>query len=105
ADSLGLLLKLLGNEVRVAHDGLAAVDLANEFQPRVVLLDIGLPTLNGFEAAERIRQLPWGKQAIMIAVTGWGENVDRQRSKKAGFDYHLVKPVDPDVLTRLLQSL
>lgn len=105
ADSLGLLLKLLGNEVRVAHDGLAAVDLADEFQPRVVLLDIGLPTLNGFEAAERIRQLPWGKQAIMIAVTGWGETVDRQRSKKAGFDYHLVKPVDPDVLTRLLQSL
>jgi len=105
ADSLGLLLKLLGNEVRVAHDGLEAVALANEFQPRVVLLDIGLPTLNGFEAAERIRQQPWGKQAVMIAVTGWGESVDRQRSKKAGFDYHLVKPVDPDVLTRLLQSL
>jgi PAS domain S-box-containing protein len=105
ADSLGLLLRLLGNEVRIAHDGLAAVDLANEFEPRVVLLDIGLPTLNGFEAAKRIRQQPWGKQAVMIAVTGWGEPVDRQRSKKAGFDHHLVKPVDPDVLTRLLQSL
>ena len=105
ADSLGLLLKLLGNEVRIAHDGLAAVNLATEFEPRVVLLDIGLPTLNGFEAAERIRQQPWGKQAVMIAVTGWGETVDRQRSKKAGFDHHLVKPVDPDVLTRLLQSL
>ncbi len=105
ADSLGLLLKLLGNDVRIAHDGLAAVDLANEFEPRVVLLDIGLPTLNGFEAAERIRQQPWGKLAVMIAVTGWGETVDRQRSKKAGFDHHLVKPVDPDVLTRLLQSL
>ena len=105
ADSLGLLLQLLGNEVRIAHDGLAGVNLANEFQPRVVLLDIGLPTLNGFEAAERIRQQPWGKEAVMIAVTGWGETVDRQRSKKAGFDYHLVKPVDPDVLTRLLQTL
>jgi CheY-like chemotaxis protein len=105
ADSLGLLLQLLGNEVRIAHDGLAGVNLANEFQPRVVLLDIGLPILNGFEAAERIRQQPWGKEAVMIAVTGWGETVDRQRSKKAGFDYHLVKPVDPDVLTRLLQSL
>jgi PAS domain S-box-containing protein len=105
ADSLGLLLTLLGNEVRIAHDGLAAVNLANEFEPRVVLLDIGLPTLNGFEAAERIRQQPWGKEAVMIAVTGWGEAVDRQRSKKAGFDHHLVKPVDPDVLTRLLQSL
>jgi PAS domain S-box-containing protein len=105
ADSLGLLLQLLGNEVRIAHDGLAGVNLANEFQPRVVLLDIGLPILNGFEAAERIRQQPWGKEAVMIAVTGWGETVDRQRSKKAGFDYHLVKPVDPDVLTRLLQTL
>jgi PAS domain S-box-containing protein len=105
ADSLGLLLKLLGNEVRIAHDGLAAVDLANEFLPRVVLLDIGLPTLNGFEAAERIRQQPWGKQAVMIAVTGWGEPVDRQRSKEAGFDHHLVKPVDPDLLTHLLESL
>jgi signal transduction histidine kinase/CheY-like chemotaxis protein len=105
ADSLGLLLKLLGNEVRIAHDGLAAVDLANEFEPRVVVLDIGLPTLNGFEAAERIRKQPWGKQAVMIAVTGWGEPVDRQRSKEAGFDHHLVKPVDPDVLTRLLQTL
>jgi PAS domain S-box-containing protein len=105
ADSLGLLLKLLGNEVRIAHDGLAAVNMANEFEPRVVLLDIGLPTLNGFEAAEKIRQQPWAKQAVMIAVTGWGEAVDRQRSKKAGFDHHLVKPVDPDVLTRLLQSL
>jgi PAS domain S-box-containing protein len=105
ADSLGLLLQLLGNEVRIAHDGLAAVDLANEFEPRVVLLDIGLPTLDGFEAAKRIRQQPWGKQAVMIAVTGWGEPVDRQRSKKAGFDHHLVKPVDPDVLTNLLESL
>ena len=104
-DSLGLLLKLLGNEVRIAHDGLAAVDLANEFEPRVVLLDIGLPTLNGFEAAKRIRKQPWGKQAVMIAVTGWGEPVDRQRSKEAGFDHHLVKPVDPDVLINLLASL
>lgn len=105
ADSLGMLLELLGNEVRIAHDGLAGVNLANEFQPGVVLLDIGLPTLNGFEAAERIRQQPWGKKAVMIAVTGWGETVDRGRSKKAGFDYHLVKPVDPDVLTRMLQTL
>jgi signal transduction histidine kinase len=105
ADSMGLLLKLLGNDVRIVHDGLAAVEAANEFEPRVVLLDIGLPTLDGFEAAKRIRQQEWAKQALMIAVTGWGEAVDRQRSKKAGFDHHLVKPVDPDVLTNLLESL
>jgi PAS domain S-box-containing protein len=105
ADSLGLLMKLLGNEVRIVHDGLAAVDVANEFEPRVVLLDIGLPTLNGYEAAKKIRQQPWGNRAVLIAVTGWGETVDRQRSKNAGFDHHLVKPVDPDVLTSLLASL
>lgn len=105
ADSLGLLMKLLGNEVLIVHDGLAAVCAANEFEPRVVLLDIGLPTMNGYEAAKKIRQQPSGNQAVLIAVTGWGETVDRQRSKEAGFDHHLVKPVDPDVLTHLLASL
>jgi len=105
ADSLGLLLELVGNEVRVVHDGQAAVDAANEFQPRVVLLDIGLPTLNGYEAARKIREQPWSKQAVMIAVTGWGEDVDRQRSREAGFDHHLVKPLDFDALTALLANV
>lgn len=105
ADSMGLLMKLLGNEVRIVHDGLAAVDVAKEFEPRVVLLDIGLPTLNGYETAKEIRRQPWGKQAVLIAVTGWGEAVHRQRSRKAGFDHHLVKPVDPDELTSLLAAL
>ena len=105
ADSMGLLLKLLGNEVRIVHDGQAAVDVANEFEPRVVLLDIGLPEMNGYEAARKIREQPWGNRATLIAVTGWGHEVDRQRSKNAGFDHHLVKPVDPDALTKLLSSL
>jgi signal transduction histidine kinase len=105
ADSLGMLMKLLGNEVRIVNDGLAAVAMANEFEPQVVLLDIGLPTLNGYEAARKIRKQPWGSQATLIAVTGWGETIDRERSKKAGFDHHLVKPVEPDVLTTLLASL
>lgn len=105
ADSLGLLLELVGNEVRIVHDGQAAVDAANEFQPRVVLLDIGLPTLNGYEAARKIREQPWSKQSMMIAVTGWGDDVDRQRSKEAGFDHHLVKPVDLDALTALLATV
>ncbi|HMJ24832.1 MAG TPA: ATP-binding protein [Pyrinomonadaceae bacterium] len=105
ADSLGMLLKLLGNDVRVVNDGLAAVEIAKEFEPRVLLLDIGLPTLNGYEAAKEIRKQPWGSRALLVAVTGWGERIDRQRSKKAGFDHHLVKPVDPDVLTTLLAAL
>jgi signal transduction histidine kinase len=105
ADSMGLLLNLLGNDVRIVHDGLAAVDVANEFKPQVVLLDIGLPTLNGYEAARKIRRKAWGKKAVLIAVTGWGDTVDRERSKQAGFDHHLVKPVEPDVLTNLLASL
>jgi signal transduction histidine kinase/ActR/RegA family two-component response regulator len=105
ADSLGLLLQLVGNEVRIVHDGQTAVEVADEFQPRVVLLDIGLPTLNGYDAARRIREQPWGKQAVIIAVTGWGEDVDRHRSKEAGFDHHLVKPVDLDALTALLATV
>jgi CheY-like chemotaxis protein len=105
ADSLGMLMKLLGNDVRIVNDGLAAVAVANEFEPRVVLLDIGLPTLNGYEAARKFRKQPWGAKAVLVAVTGWGEAVDRQKSKKAGFDHHLVKPVEPDVLTTLLASL
>lgn len=105
ADSMGLLLKLLGNDVRIVHDGLAAVEAAREFEPRVVLLDIGLPTMDGYEAAQKIRQEPWSSQAVLIAVTGWGRDVDRQRSEQAGFDHHLVKPVDPDELSRLLATL
>jgi signal transduction histidine kinase/CheY-like chemotaxis protein len=105
ADSLGLLLKLFGNEVRIAHDGLAAVEAAREFEPRVVLLDIGLPKLNGYETAQEIRQQPWASQAVLIALTGWGRDVDRERSRQAGFDHHLVKPLDPDVLTQLLAEL
>jgi signal transduction histidine kinase/ActR/RegA family two-component response regulator len=105
ADSLGLLLKLMGNDVRVVHDGQTAVEAASEFQPHVVLLDIGLPVLNGYDAARKIREQPWGQKVVLIAVTGWGQDIDRQHSKQAGFDHHLVKPVDPDTLTRLLASV
>ena len=105
ADSLGLLLRLMGNDVRVVHDGQTAVEAAHEFQPHVALLDIGLPVLNGYEAARKIREQPGGKQVVLIAVTGWGEDVDRQHSRDAGFDHHLVKPVDMDALTKLLLSV
>jgi CheY-like chemotaxis protein len=105
ADSLGMVLRIMGNEVRTAHDGLEAVGAAGEFRPDVVLLDIGLPKLNGYEAARRIREEPWGKHAVLIAVTGWGQEDDKRRAKEAGFDRHMVKPVDPAALMETLAEL
>jgi CheY-like chemotaxis protein len=102
AESMSALLTLLGNEVRTAHDGEEAVRVAAEFAPRIILLDIGLPKLNGYEAARRIRALPHGSETVLIALTGWGNAPDRQRSKDAGFDHHLVKPVEIPVLRDLL---
>jgi PAS domain S-box-containing protein len=99
---LGMLLKALGNEVRTACDGLAAIDVAAEFRPDVILMDIGMPKLNGFETARRIREQPWGQKIVLAALTGWGQDEDRRRSKEAGFDYHFVKPVEPATLKKLL---
>jgi CheY-like chemotaxis protein len=104
ADSLGKLLGLMGNEVRTAYDGLEAVEAAAEFQPDVILLDIGLPSLNGYDAARRIRQQSRSAEPVLIALTGLGQEQDRLLSQEAGFDHHLVKPVDPDVLLGLLAS-
>ena len=105
AASLGMLLQLKGHEIRTAHDGLEAVGVADEFRPDVVLLDIGLPKMNGYDVAQRIRQQPWGQGMVLIALTGWGQETDRQRSQAAGFDHHLVKPVSPSALVHLLASL
>jgi CheY-like chemotaxis protein len=105
AESLGQLLELLGNEVRTANDGMEALDVAGTFRPDVVLLDIGMPRLNGHEACRRIREQPWGKNAILVAMTGWGQDEDKRRSQETGFDHHLVKPVDPGALRKLLASL
>jgi PAS domain S-box-containing protein len=105
ATSLGALLSLMGNEVRMAHDGLEAVEAASAFRPDLILLDIGLPKLNGYEACRRIRELPWGKGIVIIACTGWGQVEDIRRSNDAGFDRHMVKPVDPAVLEKLLVGL
>jgi DNA-binding response OmpR family regulator len=104
ADSLVLLLRLLGNDTRTAYDGQEGVAVAGEFRPDVVLLDIGLPKLNGYEACRRIRGQSWGEKVVLIAVTGWGQEEDRRRSHEAGFDHHLVKPVDPQELMKLLTS-
>jgi len=103
ADSLGMLLRTLGSEVRTAHDGLEAVATAAAFQPDVVLLDIGLPKLNGYEVARRIRDLR-GQGVVLIAVTGWGQAEDRRLSREAGFDHHLTKPINLGALRTLLTA-
>lgn len=105
AESLSMLMQMMGNETRVAYEGLEAETMTGEFRPDVVLLDIGLPVRDGYEVARNIRALPWGDSIALVAVTGWGQEEDRRRAKEAGFDAHLVKPVDPDALTRLLASL
>lgn len=105
ANSLALLLQLSGHEVRTAHDGLEAVEAAATSLPEVILLDIGLPKLNGYGAALRIRKLPGGKSVKLVALSGWGQESDRRASEQAGFDLHLVKPVDPEVLDRLFATL
>ena len=104
AMSLEMLLKLMGNDTQTAHDGLAAVDAAEQFRPDVILLDIGLPELNGYDVCRRIREQPWSHNIEIVALTGWGQEEDRRRSKEAGFDHHLVKPLDLDVLKKLLAT-
>jgi PAS domain S-box-containing protein len=102
ADSLAMLLRLMGHEVRTAHDGLEAVAAAAAFQPNVAILDIGLPKLNGYEVAKRVRALPRGRDVVLVALTGWGQDEHRRQSQEAGFDHHLTKPVEIEVLQRLL---
>jgi CheY-like chemotaxis protein len=105
AASMAMTLQLLGHEVRTAHNGIEAVELAEQFRPQVVLMDVGMPKLNGYEATRRIREQPWGREMAIIAVTGWGHEIDRARSKEAGCDGHLVKPVDLPDLERFLAGL
>jgi len=95
----------MGHETHTAHDGVEAVQAAATFRPQVVLLDIGLPKMDGYEAARNIRQRPWGKTMLLVALTGWGQEEDRRRTREAGFDHHLTKPVDPADLEGLLAAL
>jgi len=100
-----MMLRIMGNETRTAYDGQEGVDVAGEFRPEVVLFDIGMPKLNGYEACRRIREQPWGKRIVLIAVTGWGQDDDRLRSHEAGFDHHMIKPVDPKTLMTMLTGI
>jgi PAS domain S-box-containing protein len=105
AESLAMLLEEVGHETYTAHDGIAALEMTERIRPDAVLLDIGLPKLNGYEVCKRLRECSWAEGLVIVALTGWGQDEDRQRSLDAGFDTHLVKPVDHSVLMRLLASL
>jgi CheY-like chemotaxis protein len=102
AISMTMLLDLLGHETRQAHDGVEAIEATLEFQPDVILMDIGMPNMDGLEATRRIRQLPLPRQPYIVALTGWGQQTDRMLTKEAGVDHHLVKPVALDTVTDLL---
>jgi CheY-like chemotaxis protein len=102
AHSLGLLLRMLGNDVQTANDGLAALEIMESYQPTVVLLDIGMPGIDGYEVVRRARELPQCQDAMFIALTGWGQEEDRRRTREAGFDHHLLKPVNVGALEVLL---
>jgi CheY-like chemotaxis protein len=95
----------MGYEIEVAYDGLEAVQATAAFRPRVVLLDIGLPRMNGYEAAKRIREQSGSDEVAIVALTGWGQEKDKQLASEAGFDHHLTKPVEPATLTNLLAAI
>lgn len=105
ATSMAMMLELRGNKVVTGHDGIEAVKLAKEFQPEVILMDLGMPVMNGYEATRRIREQPWGASIIIVALTGWGQQGDREMTKSAGCDGHLVKPVSLIDLENLLREL
>ena len=105
ADSLAMLLEITGNKTFMAHDGLEAIAAVEKHRPEVVLLDIGLPQLSGHDVCRRVREKSWGKNIVVIALTGWGQDEDRRKSAEAGFDGHLVKPVNYDELLQLLSTL
>ena len=105
ADSLGLLIELMGHTVEIAYDGEAALSAAERFRPDIVLLDLGMPKLDGFEVSRRIRAAPWSESMRLVAQSGWGQEEDRRRTAEAGFDHHLVKPIDPTALEALMQKL
>lgn len=105
ATSLSMLLRLQGHEVRVAHDGPSALEAATTFRPDLIFLDLGMPGMDGYEVARRVRKMPGLEKTILAALTGWGQQEDRRRTTEAGFHHHLVKPPEPKALENLLASL
>lgn len=105
ARAMATMLELLGHQVELAYDGVQALAVAEAGHPEIILMDLGMPHLNGYAAAQRLRRTGWGKSAMLIAVTGWGQEADRAASEEAGFDHHLVKPVDIDAVQALVAQL
>ncbi len=105
ADACAMLLELSGHHVQTAYTGRHALELAEAFRPHAVLLDIGLPDLDGYQLAAKFRAAPWGRGVSLVAVTGWGQEEDRRRAFEAGFDYHLTKPVAAETMESMLHSL
>jgi CheY-like chemotaxis protein len=105
ADSLAMLLRLQGHEVRVAYSGMAALEMTKTYTPDVVFMDIGMPGMDGYEAARRIRELPGLGKVVLAALTGWGQKEDRRRTAEAGFNHHLVKPPEPKAVESVLAEL
>jgi signal transduction histidine kinase/ActR/RegA family two-component response regulator len=104
AESMGMLLRLMGNDVKIAHDGLEAVEQAADFRPDIVLMDIGMPRLNGYDAARRMREQAWSEGTMLVALTGWGQVEDKRKATEAGFDRHFTKPLDPAKLQALMDE-
>jgi CheY-like chemotaxis protein len=105
ADTCAALLELSGHLVQTAYTGCEALHRASSFRPHAVVLDIGLPDLDGYALAKQIRATTWGRQALLIAVTGWGQSEDKRRAQEAGFDHHLAKPVAAEALESALQTI
>ncbi len=105
AESLAVVLESAGHTVRVSYDGASAVHSMGSFSPEVAILDIGMPRMDGYEAARRIRGLPQGPECVLVALSGWGQSDDKRRAREAGFDAHLTKPVDPEALLQVIARL
>jgi CheY-like chemotaxis protein len=105
ADGLAMMLEMQGRDVKVAYDGVSALKRIEEYKPKIVLLDLGMPGMDGYAVARETRRRPGGRDIVLIALTGWGQEEDRRRTHEAGFDQHLTKPVDLDALQALLGSV
>jgi CheY-like chemotaxis protein len=100
-----MILRAMGHDVRVAHDGAQALEIAAAFQPEAALVDLGMPNMNGYLLARKLREWRWTRDAVLIAVTGWGGERERERAKEAGFDHHLLKPAQPGQIAELLAAV
>jgi len=103
-ETMATLIRLSGHEIEMAHDGETALEKAKSFKPEIILLDVGLPDMHGYEVAERLRAIPENKSLVIVALTGYGNEEDRRRARDAGFDYHFVKPVDFTALESLINK-